>query len=135
MISHDEADIRDALAANPFWAGRPSEAEQIIAEMKSGKPEDQVQADLVALINNNFDPDETVYMAGNTIRLDLSFADKWLQDFAGRLHYRMLDVSSFKLWWMAHGKPEFPKRETHRALDDIRESVAELRFYSQDIKF
>ena len=52
-----------------------------------------------------------------------------------RLHYRVVDVSSIKE--MAHRwYPElerFPKAVTHRALDDIRESVGELKYYREKL--
>ena len=47
-------------------------------------------------------------------------------------HYRSLDVSTLKILaerWRPELMAAFTKKEAHRALDDIRESVAELRFY------
>ena len=53
-----------------------------------------------------------------------------LTDF---LHYRQIDVSSIKLLaqaWLPHAQPP-QKKAGHRALDDIMESIAELRYYKQ----
>jgi oligoribonuclease len=51
------------------------------------------------------------------------------------LHYRIVDVSAVKelaaRWYPA--LPRFEKREQHRALDDIRESIAELRYYREQL--
>ena len=50
------------------------------------------------------------------------------------LHYRIVDVSSFKevvKRWYPSGALPAKKKEAHRALDDIRESIAELVFYRQ----
>ena len=51
------------------------------------------------------------------------------------LHYRSVDVSTIKelcrRWYPGLQAP--PKRECHRALEDIRESISELRFYQQNI--
>ena len=51
------------------------------------------------------------------------------------LHYRSIDVSSFKelcrRWYPEVYRKRPGKKETHRALDDIRESVAELRYYRE----
>jgi oligoribonuclease len=44
----------------------------------------------------------------------------------------MLDVSAWKVVMQGKYHTEFPKKEAHRALDDIRESVAELQFYLQN---
>ena len=50
----------------------------------------------------------------------------------GHLHYRMIDVSTIKEFvrrWYPPSYPRPKKREVHRALDDIRESIEELRWY------
>jgi oligoribonuclease len=46
-----------------------------------------------------------------------------------KLHYRMLDVSSFKIVMQAKYDKIYTKKEVHRALEDIEESIAELKFY------
>jgi hypothetical protein len=50
-----------------------------------------------------------------------------------QLRYRMLDVSSYKIIMQNKYGVEFKKSETHRALDDIKESIAELNYYLQFI--
>ena len=61
--------------------------------------------------------------------------DRGLPELDQYLHYRCIDVSSLKelcrRWYpeIYRGRPD--KKETHRALDDIRESVAELRYYRE----
>jgi oligoribonuclease len=54
-----------------------------------------------------------------------------------RLHYRMVDVSTVKelarRWFPAVVGKQKQKKETHRALDDIRESIEELRFYREHV--
>ena len=75
-------------------------------------------------------PNETVYLAGNSIRVDRSFIDVYMPKFAKILHYRMLDVTAFKLLWTGQGGTEYKKAKHHRALDDIRESIAELKDYN-----
>lgn len=70
-----------------------------------------------------------VILCGNSIGQDRKFVDRYLPRFASRLHYRMLDVSSFKIVHQELYGQSFKKQGTHRALDDIRESIAELEFY------
>lgn len=70
-----------------------------------------------------------VILCGNSIGQDRKFVDRYLPQFAARLHYRMLDVSSFKIVYQQLYNRSFKKQNTHRALDDIRESIAELQFY------
>jgi oligoribonuclease len=72
-------------------------------------------------------------LCGNSIGVDRRFLDRGLPELDQYLHYRSIDVSSLKelcrRWYpeIYRGRPS--KQETHRALDDIRESVAELRYY------
>lgn len=72
-------------------------------------------------------------LCGNSVSHDRRFIIKYMPDLARFLHYRTIDVSSCKelciRWYPAIVPPA--KRETHRALDDIRESIHELRFYRQ----
>lgn len=136
LVKYEDAEeVRNILMQNPFWASRSDGLKKIVKEMADGKPLLEVESDLLALQNEHFDPDEPIYLAGNTIRLDRDFIDFYWPEFASRLHYRMLYVSSLKLWWTANGKTEYTKQTKHRAPDDIRESIAELKFYSQDISF
>ena len=74
-------------------------------------------------------------LCGNSIGVDRRFLDRALPELDQYLHYRNIDVSSFKelcrRWYpeIYRGRPG--KKESHRALDDIRESVAELRYYRE----
>jgi len=72
-------------------------------------------------------------MCGNSIGVDRRFLDRYLPDLDKYLHYRSIDVSSIKelcrRWYPEAYKKRPGKAEAHRALDDIRESVAELRYY------
>jgi oligoribonuclease len=74
-------------------------------------------------------------LCGNSIGVDRRFLDRGLPELDQYLHYRSIDVSSLKelcrRWYpeIYRGRPA--KKETHRALDDIRESVAELRYYRE----
>ncbi|MBT8446518.1 MAG: oligoribonuclease [Gammaproteobacteria bacterium] len=72
-------------------------------------------------------------MCGNSICQDRRFLIKYMPDLAAFFHYRNLDVSTLKelarRW--APGLPEFYKESKHLALDDIRDSIAELVHYRQ----
>jgi len=76
-------------------------------------------------------------LCGNTIGMDRRFLARYLPELDGHLHYRSIDVSSLKelcrRWYPAVYKKRPSKKESHRALDDIRESVAELRYYREQI--
>jgi oligoribonuclease len=75
----------------------------------------------------------TTPLCGNSIGVDRRFLDRYLPEVDQYLHYRSVDVSSFKelcrRWYPSVYKKRPDKKESHRALDDIRESIEELRFY------
>jgi oligoribonuclease len=79
----------------------------------------------------------TAPMCGNSIGVDRRFLDRYLPDLDRYLHYRSIDVSSLKelcrRWYPEAYKKRPSKTEAHRALDDIKESVAELRYYRDAI--
>ena len=80
-------------------------------------------------ISEYFSEDVPVILAGNSIHADRAFIAKHLPKLEAKLHYRRLDVSSFKIVYQNKFKKLFKKSESHRALDDIKESIAELKFY------
>ena len=79
----------------------------------------------------------TVPLCGNSIGTDRRFLAKYLPELEDHLHYRSIDVSTIKelarRWYpeVMRGRPD--KDGKHRALDDIRESVAELRYYREQV--
>jgi oligoribonuclease len=79
----------------------------------------------------------TVPLCGNSIGTDRRFLAAYLPDIENHLHYRSVDVSTIKELarrWSPRLIDGAPKKATsHRALDDIRESVDELRFYRQKL--
>ncbi|RAU17084.1 oligoribonuclease [Nitrincola tibetensis] len=71
-------------------------------------------------------------MCGNSIGQDRRFLCKYMPDLEAHFHYRNLDVSSIKELakrWKPSIMDGFKKKGTHLALDDIRESIEELRYY------
>ena len=72
-------------------------------------------------------------LCGNSIGVDRRFLDRYLPEVDQYLHYRSVDVSSFKevcrRWNPSVSKGAPAKKSTHRALDDIRESIEEMRYY------
>ena len=72
-------------------------------------------------------------LCGNTIGQDRRFIERYMPGLAGYLHYRTVDVSSLKvllrLWHGAEAEFKKPESGAHDALFDIRQSIAELRFY------
>lgn len=72
-------------------------------------------------------------MCGNSVHLDRSFMSKHMPALEAYFHYRNVDVSSIQELasrWKP-SMPEYQKRLTHRALDDIRDSINQLKHYKK----
>lgn len=73
-------------------------------------------------------------MCGNSICQDRRFLARWMPGLEKHFHYRNLDVSTVKelcLRWSPEVAKGFTKESVHLALDDIRDSVAEMKYYRQ----
>jgi len=71
-------------------------------------------------------------LCGNSIWQDRRFLDKYMPKLSSFFHYRMIDVSTVKLLaksWNAKLYGVHKKENTHQAMDDIKESIQELRYY------
>lgn len=76
-------------------------------------------------------------LCGNSIGTDRRFLGKYMNELDEYLHYRSIDVSSFKelcrRWYPEVYRKRPGKAEHHRALEDIRDSIEELRFYRENL--
>ena len=99
--------------------------------------EAQAEAAVLAFLDEHVAAKERPVLAGNSIHQDRRFIHRYMAALDKRLHYRMVDVSSIKelarRWFPAALATLPPKRESHRALDDVRESIEELRFYRRHL--
>lgn len=75
----------------------------------------------------------TTPLCGNSIYNDRNFLKNHMPNITNFLHYRVIDVSSVKelvhRWYPNDEHAHFPKKSNHRALDDVRASIAELKHY------
>jgi len=76
-------------------------------------------------------------LCGNSIGVDRRFLDRQLPELDRYIHYRSVDVSSFKelcrRWYPTVYKGRPGKTETHRALADVQESIAEMKYYREQM--
>jgi len=80
-------------------------------------------------------PDKnTIYLAGNSIHQDRRFIRHEWPALDKKLHYRMLDVSAWKVYFENALGTHFNKPEKHRALDDIKGSIEELKYYLKKLR-
>ncbi len=119
--------------ANP-WAKEQHAKSGLTERVRTeGRPEKDVVHELVGFITAQFG-NEPAVLAGNSIHNDRLFIKRWWPEVEGLLHYRMLDVSAWKLVMQGKYGVTFDKNDAHRAFDDIQASIAELQFYLEWFK-
>ena len=117
-----------------FWDEFPEVRDELIAQNLTGMNGRTVENELLAFIDEHFSGEAKVLLAGNSIHQDRRFiANEWTR-LDERLHYRMLDVSAWKVVFEGKYKKKFAKPEAHRALDDIRGSIEELQYYLKKVR-
>ena len=150
IITDDDLNI---IAEGPDLVVHATEDElaqmdQVVVDMhtKSGLL-DQIRASTITLedagaqtlafIREHVPEARKVPLCGNSIGMDRRFLAAYLPEIENYLHYRSVDVSSIKelvrRWYPGLLNSRVQKVGSHRALDDIRESVNELQFYRQHI--
>ena len=93
----------------------------------------QAEAQTLAFIQQ-WVPERSSPICGNSICQDRRFLYRYMPHLEAWFHYRNLDVSTVKelaARWAPHIRDGFKKGGTHLAMDDIRESIAELRYYRE----
>lgn len=119
--------LMQARMVGPFWEKNSQTRDALQSQNDSGRPVAEVEKELIKFINQNFGKE--VYLAGNSIHQDRKFIEREMPELNSRLHYRMLDVSAWKIYFENALGKKFTKPETHRALDDINGSIEELKWY------
>lgn len=96
---------------------------------------DAAGAHALEYVRSHVATERSAPVCGNSIGVDRRFLDAQLPDLDGALHYRSIDVSTLKelcrRWAPAVYRKRPAKLETHRALADVRDSIAELAFYRE----
>ncbi|XP_032431561.1 small fragment nuclease [Xiphophorus hellerii] len=93
---------------------------------------EQAEYEFLSFVRQHTPPGQCP-LAGNSVHADKRFLDKYMPQFMYHLHYRIIDVSTIKelcrRWFPEEFKMAPHKSATHRALDDIKESIKELQYY------
>jgi len=132
-IRHSRSLVLKRMQENPWWKEYPQNRDDFLNNLSAAKPLAAVEKELVDLVNRNFG-DEPAVLAGNSIHSDRAFIKQWMPELDLRLHYRMLDVTSWKMVMEGVYGVEFEKPGVHRAFEDIQASIAELQYYLQWFK-
>ena len=96
---------------------------------------DDAQRAALEYVRSHVSEARTAPLCGNSIGVDRRFMHAALPELDEYLHYRSIDVSSLKelcrRWYPVAYRKRPAKQEAHRALGDVRESIAELRYYRE----
>ncbi|KAL4587875.1 hypothetical protein LXL04_000750 [Taraxacum kok-saghyz] len=107
--------------------------ERVIQSTTSEKEAEQQVIDFVKRHVGTYTP----LLAGNSIYVDFLFLKKYMPDLASLFSHVVVDVSSVKalcLRWFPRDNKKAPRKENkHRAMDDIKESIAELKYYKDNV--
>lgn len=131
VVKVDEKLMKSRMVGD-FWEKNHVSRDALIAQNATGKPVQEVENELLKFIDK-FCTKE-LYLAGNSIHQDRKFIEREMPQLNERLHYRMLDVSAWKIYFENALKKKFTKPENHRALDDINGSIEELKWYLTFLK-
>ncbi len=130
VVKCDEELMRERMVGE-FWEKNHEAYEALMSQNSEGKAPEVVEKELLKFVKKNFD--DEVYLAGNSIHQDRKFIEREWPKLDAKLHYRMLDVSAWKIYFENAMHRSFAKPENHRALDDIRGSIEELKWYRKMI--
>ncbi len=117
-----------------FWEKYANVRDALMAQNDDGTSGRTVENQLLEFVDEHFAPDERVLLAGNSIHQDRKFIENEWPRLNAKLHYRMLDVSAWKIVFEGRYKKKFAKPEAHRALEDIQGSIQELKYYLKKVK-
>lgn len=127
-VRQDKDIVLERMQKNIWWADYPENRDEFVQKLDQGKALSEVEQDLMKLIDEQFGLEPAV-LAGNSIHNDRLFIKSWWPALDLKLHYRMLDVSAWKVFMQGRYNVQYEKKEVHRAFDDIQASIAELQFY------
>mgnify|MGYP001560863018 CR=1 FL=1 len=119
----------EVLKAMDEWCTKTHGKSGLTAAVATGKQESLVEEELVALVGRHYGEKDRVVLCGNSVGNDKRFLDVYMPKLAKRLHYRIVDVSSFKEIFKSKWQVEFKKSDKHRALEDAQASIAEIKTY------
>ena len=124
----------EALAAMDDWNQKHHGQSGLINRVKASTIKEAEAERLTIEFLKQWVPENTSPICGNSIGKDRRFLYRYMPKLEAYFHYRNIDVSTLKelaARWAPEVKNGFNKESTHQALDDIIESIEELRYYRE----
>jgi oligoribonuclease len=135
LVVHQPDDVLAAM--DPFVVDMHTRSGLLTAIKESTLTLDDAGGQTLAFIREHVPEPRTVPLCGNSIGTDRRFLAAYLPEIEDYLHYRSIDVSSIKelvrRWYPKVRQARPQKVGAHRALDDIRDSIEELRYYRERV--
>jgi oligoribonuclease len=128
---------KESLAQMGDYVTQMHQESGLLELLDSGLAIEQAETKILDYVKSFAPEAGTAPLAGNSIGTDRMFLNRYMPKLDAHLHYRNVDVSSIKELtrrWYPKVYFQLPKKSGgHRALADIRESIAELRYYRQTV--
>lgn len=131
IVAQPASIVVERMQKNTWWQGYPENRDEFVrktSDSATAKPSFVVEQELLALVEQYFGSEPAV-LAGNSIYNDRKFVARYWPKLDLKLHYRMLDVSAWKVFMQGAFKVDYKKADVHRAQEDIQASIAELQYY------
>ena len=127
VASHSFSNVENRMAQDDWWSSRPAMKARMLADVEdSTKTLETIDTEIAKFVGRY--AAGGIVPAGNSLGTDRKFIARDLAQLHALLHYRTIDVSSFKEVARRFGIEEYKKTEQHRAIADIHESIDELRY-------
>ncbi len=130
IVVHQSDEVLDAM---DDWNRKHHAGSGLVDRVRASSVDERAAEDAVLEFLAAHVPARAAPLAGNSIHQDRLFLARYLPRLEAYVHYRNVDVSTLKelvrRWYPAAYEARPLKKATHRALDDIRESISELRYY------
>ncbi|MFT4863822.1 MAG: oligoribonuclease [Pseudohongiellaceae bacterium] len=123
-----------ALAKMDEWNQRTHGNSGLIERVKASTIDEQAATDATINFLNQFSDKNASPMCGNSICQDRRFMARYMPELEAYFHYRNLDVSTLKELarrWKPQILAGLTKQGTHQAMDDVKDSVEELKYYRE----
>lgn len=124
----------EALAAMDEWNQRTHGGSGLVARVRASTTDDAAAEQLTLEFLRQYADPRSSPLCGNSIHQDRRFMVRYMPQLEAFFHYRNLDVSTVKELarrWRPELSAGFVKTGTHQALDDIHESINELKYYRE----
>ena len=134
LVIHQAESFIEAMDA---WNTKHHGESGLIDRVRESKvSNDDAQAQVLAFLKEQVSENKTP-LAGNSIHQDRRFIEKYMPEVEAYLHYRNIDVSTVKelaqRWYPKAYSKRPSKKGNHRAMADIKESIAELGYYREAV--